>query len=224
MNNWSKTLQPLLKKYSGKKHPLNYENNFQLLVVVILSAADSDKHINNVAPALFKKYSNMKQLAGANLEDLQTAIKGVTGYRQKAAALIELAKIVKTDKSIPNTMEELSKLPRIGRKTANVIMREMNVKAEGIIVDLHVLRVAPRLGIAKGTKADDIEKQLMHVIPEKNWGESGMAMSFLGREICRPKEPKCLECVMKRSCEYYTNFEQIVQRLKPSLSLSKGAK
>jgi len=100
-------------------------------------------------------------------------------------------------------MEELTALPGIGRKSANVIMRESDIPAEGVIVDLHVVRVAPRLGIASGTDPKKIEKQIMDEIPSNDWGEIGMAMSFLGREICRPTNPKCLECPMNTVCEYY---------------------
>ena len=100
-------------------------------------------------------------------------------------------------------MEELIELPGIGRKSANVIMREAGVKAEGVIVDLHVLRVAPRLGIAAGTDPKKIEKQIMEQIPEKDWGQIGMAISFLGRETCRPTNPKCNECVVAKSCAYF---------------------
>ena len=90
-----------------------------------------------------------------------------------------------------------------GRKSANVIMRESGAKAEGIIVDLHVVRVAPRLGIAEGEDPKKIEKQMMEVINSKDWGEAGMAISFLGREICRPTNPKHDECVMKGVCAFY---------------------
>jgi endonuclease-3 len=116
---------------------------------------------------------------------------------------MELSQTVKDDKKIPVTLQELTLLPGIGRKSANVIMREAKVKAEGIIVDLHVVRVAPRLGIATGTDPKKIEKQMMEVLPQKDWGEAGMAISFLGRETCRPTNPKHSECVMKDVCEYY---------------------
>src|SRR5688572_27436230 len=116
---------------------------------------------------------------------------------------MSLAAQVKDDKNIPLTMDELTALPGIGRKSANVIMRESHVTAEGIIVDLHVVRVAPRLGIATGTDPKKIEKQMMEVLLQEQWGEAGMAISFLGREICRPSNPKCPECLMKSVCNYY---------------------
>jgi len=100
-------------------------------------------------------------------------------------------------------MDGLVKLKGIGRKSANVIMREAGMKAEGIIVDLHVVRVAPRLGIATGEDPKKIELQLMEQIAKKDWGEAGMAISFLGRETCRPTNPKHDECVLKDVCAHY---------------------
>ena len=118
---------------------------------------------------------------------------------------MQLAATVKEDKNIPLSMEALTELPGIGRKSANVIMRGAGVKAEGVIVDLHVVRVAPRIGIASGTDPKKIEKQIMEVIPEKDWGEIGMAISFLGREICRPTNPQHHNCVMREHCAYFKN-------------------
>jgi endonuclease III len=200
---WSKAIEPLLKKYKGKKHPLDYQNNYQLLVMVILSARDSDRHINQIAPNLFNAFPDMASLAKADGEALYPFIGKVSNFENKTKWLLELAQKVKQDKNIPITIEELTALPGIGRKSANVIMREAGAKPEGVIVDLHVLRVAPRLGIATGTNPVKIEKQIMEVTTAKDWGEVGMAISFLGRETCRPSAPKCLECVMNKVCGYY---------------------
>jgi endonuclease III len=201
--NWKKELQPLLKKYKGKKHPLEYNNYYELLVMVVLSAQDSDRHINKIAPDLFKAFPDMKALSKADPESLFPFINKVRNFGNKTKWLLSLAAEIKADKNIPNTLEELTALPGIGRKSANVIMREMGVKAEGIIVDLHVVRVAPRLGIASGTDPKKIEKQMMEVLDQKDWGEAGMAISFLGRETCRPTNPKHSECVMKDVCAYF---------------------
>jgi endonuclease-3 len=200
---WSKEIKPLIAKYKDKKHPLDYENLYQLVVMVVLSAQDSDKHINQVAIPLFEAYPDMASLARADAEGLFRYISGVRNFGNKTKWLMTLSQTIKEDKNIPLTMEGLTALPGIGRKSANVIMRESGKKAEGIIVDLHVVRVAPRLGIATGTDPKKIEQQLMNVIDEKDWGQAGMAISFLGREICRPTNPKCGDCVMNKVCEYY---------------------
>jgi endonuclease-3 len=135
-------------------------------------------------------------------------ISSVRNFGNKTRWLINLAGQIKEDKNIPLTMDELTALPGIGRKSANVIMRESGVKAEGVIVDLHVVRVAPRLGIATSADPKKIEKQIMELIEEKDWGEAGMAISFLGRETCRPSNPKHSECVMNSVCDYYKNLKK----------------
>lgn len=200
---WAEAMKPLLAKYKGKPHPLEYKNLYQLVIMVVLSAQDSDKHINSLAPDFFKVYPDMKTLATADEASLVKLIGKVRNFGNKIKWLLSLAATVKTDKNIPLTMEELTELPGIGRKSANVIMRGAKVKAEGVIVDLHVVRVAPRIGIATGTDPKKIEKQIMEVIPEKEWGEIGMAISFLGREICRPTHPQHHDCVMAKHCAYF---------------------
>lgn len=204
--NWSEALKPLLKKYKGKTHPLKSNNLYQSVVMVILSAQDSDKHINEIAPKFFKAFPDMRSLSRTDAEALFPFVSSVRNFGNKTKWLIELAQTVKEDKKIPLTMEELIELPGIGRKSANVIMREAGVKAEGVIVDLHVVRVAPRLGIASGTSPITIEKEIMAKIPQKDWGEIGMAISFLGRETCRPTNPKHDECVVRESCAYFKSL------------------
>lgn len=201
--NWQKEIQPLLKKYKGKKHPLDYNSTYELVVMVILSAQDSDRNINKLAPDLFKAFPDMKALSKANAEALYPFVSKVRNFGNKIKWLLELSATVKEDKNIPTSLDGLTELPGIGRKSANVILRETGKKAEGIIVDLHVVRVAPRLGLAMGTDPKKLEKQMMEAIEPKDWGEVGMAISFLGREICRPTNPKCTECVMNSVCAYF---------------------
>ena len=203
---WLKALKPLFKKYEGRKHPLQHKNRYQLVVMVILSARDSDRNINALAPALFQKYPSMKTLATATPEDLYPFIGKVVNFANKANWLVELAKTVKDDKNIPTSLEGLIALKGIGRKSANVIISESGGEMEGVIVDLHVLRDAPRIGIAQGTKPEKIEQQLMDKIPQKYWRELGMSLTYLGREICRPTNLKCPECPVNPVCEYYKNL------------------
>jgi len=199
--NWPEAIKPLLKKYKNKKHPLEYGNTYQLLVMVVLSAQDSDRHINQIAPRFFAAFPNMEALSQATPDAITELISDVRNFGNKSKWLSELSKKIKKDKNIPLTLDELTELPGIGRKSANVIKREAGAPAEGVIVDLHVVRVAPRLGIASGTDPKKIEKQIMDILPAKDW-DAGMAMSFLGREICRP-QPKCEVCLMNTVCAYY---------------------
>lgn len=203
VNNWEIKLEPLIGKYGKRKHPLDYANRYQLLVMVMLSAQDSDKHINSISSAFFEVFPSISKLKTAMPEDLYPLIGTVRNFGSKSSWLVKMAEIVGDDKDIPNTLSELVKLPGIGRKSANVIIRESGGRAEGVIVDLHVLRVAPRLGVATGNRPEKIEKQLMDAVPQDKWNEVGMALSFLGREICRPTQPKCDQCILNSACNYY---------------------
>lgn len=205
--NWGEEIKPLIAKYKGKRHPLDYGNIYQLVVMVVLSAQDSDKHINEVAKSFFSAFTDMASLARADEKTIMHYINSVRNFGNKTKWLMKLSQTIQEDKNIPLTMEDLTALSGIGRKSANVIMRETGKKAEGIIVDLHVVRVAPRLGIATGADPKKIEQKLMNVINESDWGEVGMAISFLGREICRPTNPKCGDCVMNMVCEYYRSLK-----------------
>jgi len=199
--NWPLAIRPLLKKYKDEKHPLEYASLYQLLVMVVLSAQSTDEYINQLAPKLFKAFPDMQALSKATPEILFPYIKGVRNFANKAKWLLSSAQKIKKDEQIPLTLEELTELSGIGRKSANVILRGAGAPPEGVVVDLHVVRVAPRLGIASGTDPKKIEQQIMEILPEKEW-DAGMAMSFLGREICRPK-PLCEICLMKKVCAYY---------------------
>ena len=202
-NNWEEKLQPLIDLYRDKKHPLAYDNIYQLMVMVVLSAQDSDANINKIAPGLFQKYPDFESLSTASFETLFPLVNKVRNFNTKSSWLIEIAQTLKKDDNIPTNLPELTALKGIGRKSANVIMREMKVPAEGIIADLHVIRVAPRIGlVTESNDGNKIEKQLMQVLPKSIWGEIGMAISFLGRETCRPTNPKCNNCPIQNDCLY----------------------
>ena len=209
---WAEAIRPLIKKYKGKQHPLDYKNIYQLVVMVVLSAQDSDAHINKLAPQLFEAFPDMQALSKASAETLMPYVAGIRKIADKMNWLLGMAQAIKSDKNIPLKLDDLVALKGIGRKSANVILREAGKPAEGVIVDLHVLRVAPRLGIATGTDATKIEKQIMEVLPQKQW-DAGMAMSFHGREICRP-QPKCEICFMTDVCAYYQETGGLVTATK----------
>lgn len=208
--NWTEHFAPLFQKYGKRQHPLDYKNRYQLLVMVVLSAQDSDRHINELAPVFFEAYPTMNALSKATPEDLQQHINSVRNFGNKSKWLVKMAQMVGEDENIPHDLDSLIKLPGLGRKSANVVIRESGDNAEGVIVDLHVLRVAPRLGIAEQEekpKPEKIEKQLMAALPQETWNEAGMSISFLGREICRPTNPKCDICTMNAICAYFRKLK-----------------
>ena len=213
--NWTEEFKPLIKKYKHTPHPLAFKNPYQLVIMVVLAAQDSDRNINKVTIPFFEEFPNFKALAAAEYDTVLQFISSVRSSRKKNKWIIEIAKAIRDEKSIPRTMEELTALPGVGRKSASVIMKELGAPAEGIIVDLHVVRVAPRIGVSSGSDPKKIEKQLMEALKKKYWGDVGMAISHLGREICRPTDPKHELCVMNHVCAYCNGA--------PTQSLSKKA-
>lgn len=199
---WKKELTPIIQKYKLKKHPLQYHNLYQLVIMVILSAQDSDENINRITPNFFDTFSNMEILAKAKIDQIIPYINHVKFYENKAEWILNIARTIKKDENIPLSMKKLTAIKGIGRKSANVILKEAGITLEGIMTDLHVIRVVPRIGIINPTK-DGIkaEKELMAVLPREIWSEIGMAISFLGRETCRPT-PKCTECPINSCCKY----------------------
>ena len=158
-NDWETKLTPIIKKYRGRKHPLESQNLYQLMVMVILSAPDSDAKINKIAPALFEVYPTLQLLSVSNIEALIPYISKVRNFNTKANWLLEIAQTLKKDSNIPTKLNDLIAFIGIGRKSANVIMHEMKIPAEGIIADLHVIRVAPRIGLVQESKdGNKIEK------------------------------------------------------------------
>ena len=212
---WSVALRPLLKEYKGKRHPLHAHSVYQSIVMVVLSAQSTDDVINKLAPEFFAAYPTMESLAKASPEDLWPYVKGVRNFANKAKWLVGIARQFNAD--APLTLETLTQFSGIGRKSANVILREAGKPPEGIIVDLHVVRVVPRLGITKETDPVKIEERLMKILPREEW-DAGMALSFLGRDICRPK-PECEKCLMNTVCAYY---RKIVQAGGAARTASKG--
>jgi endonuclease-3 len=192
----------LFARYAGRRHPLEYRGRYQLLVMVVLSARTTDKNVNALVPELFRKYPSLASLAAAQPEDLYPFIRKVTGFARKASWLVAIARAVGSDAAIPVTADALTKLPGLGRKSANVIVSESGGTMTGVIVDIHVLRVAPRIGIVKGSRPDMVEKELMRTFPQEQWRELGMSLTFLGRELCRPTDPNCPLCPLRRSCLY----------------------
>lgn len=196
---WDAKLRPLILKYRRKPHPLKYENLYQLIVMVILSAQSSDKYINQIAPALFGAFPDFAAIAGSRPKSLYPYLSGIRNFANKSRWLHETATKLGSGEISLET-DDLVSLSGIGRKSANVIRREMKEPAEGIIVDLHVLRVIPRLGISQAKDGTRMEKDLMQAISEPLWHHLGMCISFLGRETCRPTNPKCHGCVMSPHC------------------------
>jgi endonuclease III len=184
---------------------LLYDNPFQLLVSVILSAQCTDKRVNMTTPAIFQKYPDVESLSHASFDDLFLLIKSISYPNNKTKHLIGMAKMVveKFNGNIPLTVEELMELPGVGRKTANVITSVVD-EQPNMAVDTHVFRVAQRIGLTINAKTPfAAEKQLIHFIPTEQIHKAHHWIILHGRYICVARNPKCAICGLKPACKYY---------------------
>ena len=183
---------------------LNFTNAFETLVAVILSAQCTDKRVNMVTPALFEAYPTPEAMAAATQEDLLRYISSVSYPNNKARHLQAMAAMLVDEyhSEVPSTMEELTRLPGVGRKTANVIMGVVFHKA-AIAVDTHVFRVANRTGLANGKTPLEVEKALTRHIPEEDRYNAHHWLLLHGRYVCKALKPDCMNCGIKDSCKHY---------------------
>ncbi len=178
-------------------------NPFKILIFVVLSSRTKDAQTIKATKRLFKRFPSVNAIANANAKEVEELIKGVGFYRQKAKRIIEIARYVKS-KGVPETREELMKLPGVGRKTANVVLA-WAFKKNVIGVDTHVHRIANRLGIVNTNNVRETEKQLESLF--KNRRKLNMAFVAFGQTVCKAKKPLCKECPLKHICKYYKNNE-----------------
>ena len=202
MKNSTFIMKKLDELYPDAHCELKHSNHFELLVAVVLSAQTTDERVNSVTPFLFKKYPDAFKLAKADLKDVETIIKPIGLYHNKAINIIKLANrlVEDYDGEVPSKREELESLPGVGRKTANVILNNC-FDEPAFAVDTHVSRVSKRLGIAnKDDDVDTIEEKLMDCFPKKNWGKLHHQFIFFGRYKCKAAKPECEDCPLKKIC------------------------
>lgn len=192
----------LRKQYPDAHCELNHSNPFELLVATILSAQCTDVRVNMVTPALFKKFPTPKKMAKASLEDMEECLKSINFYKNKSKALIGCAQMLLDEHSgeVPRTVEELSELPGVGRKTANVVLGNAFNINTGIVVDTHVKRTAFLLGLTSQTDPEKVELDLMKLFPNEVWTELPHLLIFLGRRTCIARRPQCDLCSLKDVC------------------------
>ena len=209
MNGKSQKILALLKThYPNPKIALNYSNNWELFVAVILSAQCTDKRVNIVTRNLFKKYKTINDYAAANINEFENDIRSTGFFRNKAKNILSSAKIIlkKYNGQIPRSMPEILTLPGIARKSANVILGNAYGIVEGIAVDTHVIRLSQRLGLSKNQDPVKIEKDLMQLFAKKEWFNLTYMLIDHGRSICEAKKPKCHECFLNKICPSAYNF------------------
>lgn len=195
-------LNRLRKDYPEATIALEYSNPLELLISTILSAQCTDVRVNMVTEKLFRKYRTVKDYADADQLELEKDIHSTGFYRAKAKNIIACCKaLVQNHKGkVPNTMEELTKLAGVGRKTANVVLGGAFGIIEGVVVDTHVGRISQRLGFTHEEDPKKIEQDLMQVIAQKDWFFIGNVLIWHGRKVCDARKPKCFECSLRDLC------------------------
>ena len=197
-------LELLENEYGNTTTALTFETSFQLLIATIMSAQSTDDQVNKITTPLFADHPDAASIAALSLDVLEEKIKRVGLYRNKAKNILATSKIIQNEYAgkIPQTREELVKLPGVGRKTANVVI-SVAFDTPAIAVDTHVFRVSNRLGLAAAKNVDQTEQQLMKNIPEEKWAAAHHWLIWHGRKVCKAQNPKCETCLLNEWCQYY---------------------
>ncbi len=205
----SNILEILEKTYPTAKVALNFSNPLEILVATILSAQCTDKRVNLVTQELFKKYKTPEDYANSDIKELESDIKTSGFYRAKSKNIRNACKMIveKFNSKVPKTMEELTTLPGVGRKTANIVLSNAYGIVEGIAVDTHVARVSKRLGLTKWDDPDKIEQDLMRIIPRELWFYFTYRTIEHGRNICMARRPLCASCSLNKVCPSAFKFD-----------------
>ncbi len=195
-------LRRLEKKFPGQGTALDFSNPLELLVATILSAQSTDRQINRITPTLFEKYRTARDYAEAAPEELEAEIRSSGFFRNKARHIRGAARKIVEEYGgrIPRTMEELVTLPGVARKTANIVLTNGFGVVAGIAIDTHVKRLAGRLGLSNESNPDRIERDLMALVPKKDWGRVNYLLISHGRAVCQARKPLCKECGLASLC------------------------
>ncbi|MCR4410239.1 MAG: endonuclease III [Candidatus Saccharicenans sp.] len=201
----------LRKEYPQPRTALNYRTPLELLVATILAAQCTDERVNKVTPGLFQKYPTVEALARARQEELENDIRSTGFFRNKARSIIGLANKLVSEYGglVPDTMEELIKLPGVARKTANIVLSSALRKAEGIAVDTHVRRLSERLGLSRQSDPEKIERDLMEIVPREDWLDFNFLLVDHGRKVCQARKPLCPQCAIKHLCPSFEKFSRL---------------
>ncbi len=192
----------LKREYGEPRTALRFKTPFELLVAVILSAQCTDERVNKITPALFERFPGPKEMANANVEEIEELVRSCSFFRNKAKSIHNAAKMIvdRFGGRLPDNMKDLIKLPGVARKTANVVLYNAFGKNEGIAVDTHVKRLSKRLGLTDQTNPVKIENELMEIVPKKYWGLVTYLLIEHGRKVCKAKNPDCKNCILNDIC------------------------
>ncbi len=197
-----KIIRVLRREYPRSRTALHHETPLQILVATILAAQCTDERVNQITPGLFRKYPTAEALAAADRQELEVEIRPTGFFRNKAKSIIGASRKIVGDfgGKVPANMADLVTLPGVARKTANIVLSSGYGIAEGIAVDTHVKRLSGRLGLSRQHDPDKIERDLMKLVPEKDWLDFNYMLVNHGRAVCRARKPRCPECPLRSLC------------------------
>ena len=195
-------IEALKERYPDALCALQYEKDYELMIAVRLSAQCTDARVNLVTPALFAAYPTLESIAAADITDIEGYIHSCGFYRQKAKDIVLACQMLLSEYGgkVPGTMEELLKLPGVGRKTANLLLGDIYAQPGSVVCDTHCIRICGRLGLSKGKEPEKVERQLRAILPPEESSDFCHRIVLFGREICTARAPKCTQCPLAIYC------------------------
>ena len=198
-------IEILKEQYPAALCALHYEKDYELMIAVRLSAQCTDARVNLITPALFAAYPTLEEMANAKVEDVENYVRTCGFFRQKAKDIVLACQMLLTDYNgkVPGTMEELLRLPGVGRKTANLLLGDLYAVPGSVVCDTHCIRISNRLGLAKGKEPEKVEQQLRKILPPEESSDFCHRIVLFGRDTCTARNPKCNECPLSMHCKEF---------------------
>jgi endonuclease-3 len=196
-------IEILKHQYPDALCALQYEKDYELMIAVRLSAQCTDARVNMITPALFESYPTLESMAAADIDDVERYIHSCGFYRQKAKDIVLACQMLieKYNSKVPGTMEELLKLPGVGRKTANLLLGDIYATPGSVVCDTHCIRICGRLGLSKGKEPEKVERQLRAILPPEESSDFCHRIVLFGRDICTARKPDCARCPLAHLCK-----------------------
>ena len=198
-------IEILKEQYPDALCALHYEKDYELMIAVRLSAQCTDARVNLITPALFEAYPTLEDMANAKIEDVENYVRTCGFFRQKAKDIVLACQMLLSDYGgkVPGTMEELLRLPGVGRKTANLLLGDLYTVPGSVVCDTHCIRISNRLGLAKGKEPEKVEQQLRKILPPEESSDFCHRIVLFGRDTCTARNPKCGQCPLSMYCKEF---------------------
>ena len=198
-------IEILKEQYPDALCALHYEKDYELMIAVRLSAQCTDARVNLITPALFEAYPTLEEMANAKIEDVENYVRTCGFFRQKAKDIVLACQMLLSDYGgkVPGTMEELLRLPGVGRKTANLLLGDLYAVPGSVVCDTHCIRISNRLGLAKGKEPEKVEHQLRKILPPEESSDFCHRIVLFGRDTCTARNPKCGQCPLNMYCKEF---------------------